>query len=94
MRNTFTVVNYDQRAAGKTYNANDTLTLGKTINIKQYADDAIKLAEFIAQKYKKKKKLFFGAQLGNYRIYASCIKKTRPVLCLCRNRPGNKHLRK
>jgi hypothetical protein len=29
----FTVVNYDQRAAGKTYNANDTLTLRKTINI-------------------------------------------------------------
>lgn len=51
----FTVVNYDQRAAGKTYLANDTLTLGKSINIEQYVNDAIELTEFIKEKYKKKK---------------------------------------
>ncbi|MDR6548197.1 pimeloyl-ACP methyl ester carboxylesterase [Chryseobacterium rhizosphaerae] len=60
----FTVVNYDQRASGKTYHANDTLSLKNTIHISQYVDDAIELAELIKAKYKKKKVLLIGHSWG------------------------------
>jgi len=71
----FTVVNYDQRAAGKTYNANDTLTLGKTININQYTDDAIKLAELIIKKYKKKKVILVGHSWGTIVSMHAALKR-------------------
>ena len=60
----FTVVNYDQRAAGKTYASNDTAGLGKTITIGQYVKDAIELAELITEKYKKKKVILMGHSWG------------------------------
>ncbi|HMH24528.1 MAG TPA: alpha/beta hydrolase [Puia sp.] len=60
----FTVVQYDQRAAGKTYLTNDTLALGKTMNIGQYVDDAIELTEFIRKKYKKRKVILIGHSWG------------------------------
>jgi pimeloyl-ACP methyl ester carboxylesterase len=60
----FTVVNYDQRAAGKTYADNDTLGLGSTIRISQYVDDAIELAEMIKKRYGKKKIILMGHSWG------------------------------
>ncbi len=60
----FTVINYDQRASGKTYLANDTITLGNTININQYVNDAIELTEFLKKKYKKKKVILIGHSWG------------------------------
>ncbi|MDN3693105.1 alpha/beta hydrolase [Chryseobacterium tructae] len=71
----FTVVNYDQRASGKTYNANDTLSLKNTININQYVDDAITLAELIKEKYKKKKVLLIGHSWGTIISMKAALKR-------------------
>ncbi len=71
----FTVVNYDQRAAGKTYNANDTLSLKNTINIEQYVDDAIQMAEMIKEKYKKKKVILIGHSWGTIISMRAALKR-------------------
>lgn len=71
----FTVVNYDQRASGKTYNANDTLRLNNTIKIDQYVDDAIQLAELIKQKYKKKKVILIGHSWGTVISMNAALKR-------------------
>ncbi|PJJ60282.1 alpha/beta fold hydrolase [Hymenobacter chitinivorans] len=60
----FTVVQYDQRAAGKTYATNDTTNLGATIRIEQYVDDAIALAEAVRQKYGQPKVILMGHSWG------------------------------
>ncbi|TGD80456.1 alpha/beta fold hydrolase [Hymenobacter wooponensis] len=60
----FTVVQYDQRASGKTYATNDTTGLGPTIRIDQYVQDAIDLAEFIRKKYGKRKVILVGHSWG------------------------------
>jgi pimeloyl-ACP methyl ester carboxylesterase len=60
----FTVVQYDQRAAGKTYAHNDTTGQGPTIRIAQYVQDAIELAEAIKQKYGKQKVILMGHSWG------------------------------
>ncbi|WP_310394225.1 alpha/beta hydrolase [Hymenobacter sp.] len=60
----FTIVHYDQRAAGKTYAANDTTGLGRTLRIAQYVQDAIDLAEFIRKKYDQQKVILLGHSWG------------------------------
>ncbi len=71
----FTVVNYDQRASGKTYNANDTIKLKNTININQYVDDAIQMAELIKEKYKKKKVILIGHSWGTIISMKAALKR-------------------
>ncbi|WP_353145807.1 alpha/beta hydrolase [Chryseobacterium sp.] len=71
----FTVVNYDQRASGKTYTANDTLKLKNTININQYVEDAIRLAELIKEKYKKKKLILIGHSWGTIISMKAALKR-------------------
>ncbi|WP_213083889.1 alpha/beta hydrolase [Chryseobacterium lactis] len=71
----FTVVNYDQRASGKTYNANDTLRLHNTITIEQYVDDAIQMAELIKEKYKKKKVILIGHSWGTIISMKAAMKR-------------------
>ncbi|AZA76634.1 alpha/beta hydrolase [Chryseobacterium sp. G0186] len=71
----FTVVNYDQRASGKTYNANDTLALKNTININQYVDDAIQMAELIKKKYNKKKLILIGHSWGTIISMKAALKR-------------------
>src|SRR3546814_18163115 len=43
----FTVVNYDQRGAGKTFLANDPDAVADTLHIERYVDDAIEIAEHV-----------------------------------------------
>ncbi|REC45494.1 alpha/beta fold hydrolase [Chryseobacterium pennipullorum] len=71
----FTVVNYDQRAAGKTYNANDTVSLKNTIYIEQYVNDAIQMAEQIREKYKKKKVILMGHSWGTIISMKAALKR-------------------
>jgi pimeloyl-ACP methyl ester carboxylesterase len=71
----FTVVNYDQRAAGKTYLANDTTALGKTIRIEQYVNDAVELTEFIRKKYNKRKVILIGHSWGTIVSMKAVLKK-------------------
>ena len=60
----FTVINYDQRASGKTYASNDTTGLASTIHINQYVDDAIELTKLIEKKYQKRKVILIGHSWG------------------------------
>ncbi|MDW9378697.1 alpha/beta hydrolase [Chryseobacterium sp. JV558] len=60
----FTVVNYDQRGAGKTYLANDTLALGKTMHIDTFVDDALEITRLITKKYKQQKVFLAGHSWG------------------------------
>lgn len=71
----FTVVNYDQRAAGKTYASNDTINLDKTIHIDNYVDDAIEIAQYIKNKYNKKKVILMGHSWGTVVSMNAALKR-------------------
>jgi len=60
----FTVVNYDQRGAGKTYLENDPDTVRPTLRIDQYVDDAVKIAEEVSKRYGKRKVILVGHSWG------------------------------
>jgi pimeloyl-ACP methyl ester carboxylesterase len=60
----FTVANYDQRGAGKTYGEADPQAVGETIRIERYVDDAIEVAEHLRQRYGKKKLVLMGHSWG------------------------------
>jgi hypothetical protein len=51
----FTVVQYDQRASGKTYLANDTAGLASSILADQYANDAMNLPSSLKRNTTKKR---------------------------------------
>ena len=51
----FTVVNYDQRGAGRTLLLNDRDAVADTLHIQRYVDDAIALAEHLRTRYHKRK---------------------------------------
>ncbi len=71
----FTMINYDQRASGKTYASNDTAGLAATIHINQYVDDAIQLAEFIEKKYQKRKVILIGHSWGTIIAMKAALKR-------------------
>lgn len=71
----FTVVHYDQRAAGKTYATNDTTGLGPTIRIEQYVQDAIELTELIRKKYGQQKVILMGHSWGTVVSMHAALKR-------------------
>ena len=60
----FTVVNYDQRGAGKTFRGNDPAAVAGTIHIRNYVDDAIAIAEQVRKRYHKDKLILMGHSWG------------------------------
>src|SRR5690606_2613363 len=60
----FTVVNYDQRGAGKTFLANDPDAVAGTLHIARYVDDAIEIAEHVRQRLGKDKLILAGHSWG------------------------------
>jgi pimeloyl-ACP methyl ester carboxylesterase len=60
----FTVVNYDQRGAGKTYLENDADAVRPTLRIGQFVDDAVEIAQAIAKRYGKRKVILVGHSWG------------------------------
>ncbi len=60
----FTVVNYDQRGAGKTFLANDPDKVADTLHIDRYIDDAIEVAEYVRKRYGKDKVILMGHSWG------------------------------
>lgn len=74
----FTIVNWDQRGAGKTYGEVDPDTIGDTIHIDNYVQDAIELAELIKQRYGKKKLILMAHSWGTV-IAMNAVEK-RPDL--------------
>lgn len=60
----FTVVNYDQRGAGKTYTLQDPQSYADSIRIPTYVDDAIEIAEYVRKRYGKRKLVLAGHSWG------------------------------
>ncbi len=60
----FTVVNWDQRGAGKTYLESDPTSIADTIHIDRYVADAIEVAEYIRKRYGKRKIILMAHSWG------------------------------
>ncbi|HOR10684.1 MAG TPA: alpha/beta hydrolase [Bacteroidales bacterium] len=60
----FTMVNYDQRGAGKTYLRNDTTLLSNTMTIEWFVNDLIALTDSIRQRYCKEKVILMAHSWG------------------------------
>lgn len=60
----FTVVQWDQRAAGRTYRANDPDSVAPTITIDRYMTDAIELIDWLRDTYGKRKVVLVGHSWG------------------------------
>src|SRR5690606_37352316 len=71
----FTVVNYDQRGAGKTFLANDPDKVAGTLRIERYVDDAIEIAEYIRKRYHKDKLILAGHSWGTVVGMGAALKR-------------------
>jgi proline iminopeptidase len=60
----FTVVEWDQRGAGKTYAANDPAVLNGTLTVTRMAEDAIELTNYLRNRLHKKKIFLLGHSWG------------------------------
>ena len=71
----FTVVEWDQRAAGKSFLLNDRQTIAPTLVPDQYRDDAIELIELLRQRYGKRKIFLLGHSWGSTVALAVAVKR-------------------
>ncbi|MGY1457672.1 MULTISPECIES: alpha/beta fold hydrolase [unclassified Luteimonas] len=60
----FTVVQWDQRASGKTHRANDPAAVADTIHIERYVEDAIELIALLRARFGKDKVVLMGHSWG------------------------------
>jgi pimeloyl-ACP methyl ester carboxylesterase len=61
----FTVVEWDQRGAGKTYGANDTKTLAASMTVEQMTHDAEDVVRYLRKTYGKQKVFVLGHSWGS-----------------------------
>lgn len=61
----FTVVQWDQRAAGRSYRLSDPEKVAPTLTPDRYRDDAIELIELLRKKYGKRKIFVLGHSWGS-----------------------------
>ncbi|NEX92586.1 alpha/beta hydrolase [Caulobacter sp. 17J65-9] len=61
----FTVVEWDQRAAGKSFRLNDPQAMAATLTPDRYRDDAIELIELLRARYGKRKIFLLGHSWGS-----------------------------
>ena len=71
----FTVVNYDQRGAGRTFLANDPQAVADTLHIERYVDDAIEIAEYVRKRYHKDKVILMGHSWGTVVGMAAALRR-------------------
>lgn len=74
----FTVVQWDQRGAGRSYPLNDPKALAPTLRPERYRDDAIELIELLRQRYGKDKVFLLGHSWGS--IVGLSVAAKRPDL--------------
>src|SRR5690606_7708536 len=60
----FTMVNYDQRGAGKTYAANDSEAVSDTVHVQQFVDDLIEVAEHARERLGKERLVLMAHSWG------------------------------
>ncbi|MDC7694225.1 alpha/beta hydrolase [Asticcacaulis sp. DXS10W] len=71
----FTVVQWEQRASGKTWPLNDSAAIAPTLTIEQYRDDAIALIEQLIKRYGKRKVIVIGHSWGSIPGLMTAIKR-------------------
>jgi len=71
----FTMVTYDQRAAGKTFRINPQEAVADTLQIERYADDAIAMAEAVRKRYHKPKVILMGHSWGTIVSMRAALKR-------------------
>lgn len=71
----FTLVNYDQRGAGKTFLANNPDVVAGTLHIGRFVDDAIEMAEHIRKRYHKDKLILMGHSWGTVVGMSAALKR-------------------
>lgn len=71
----FTVVQWDQRGAGKTYALNDPRKVAPTMTLERYRDDTIELIDLLRKKYGKRKILLMGHSWGSFLGLAVATKR-------------------
>ena len=74
----FTMVNYDQRGAGKTFREDHSDTVAGTLRIQTYVDDLVAIAEHVRAKLGKQRVLLVGHSWGT--IVAMRAALARPDL--------------
>lgn len=74
----FTVVQWDQRGAGRSYPLNDPATLAPTLSLQRYRDDAIELIEVLSKRYGKRKIILLGHSWGS--LVGLSVAAARPDL--------------
>ena len=72
----FTVVQYDQRGAGRSFPLNDLKALAPTLTPDRYRDDAIELISLLRRKYGKRKVVLVGLSWGS--IVGLSVAEKRP----------------
>ncbi|WP_404713109.1 alpha/beta fold hydrolase [Sphingomonas sp. MMS24-J13] len=71
----FTVVQWDQRAAGKSFPLNDPKAIEPTLAPDRYRDDAIELIELLRKRYGKRKIFLLGHSWGSVVGLSVAIKR-------------------
>lgn len=61
----FTVVQWDQRGSGKTYNANDPAKIKPTLSLDRFVEDAHELIQYLCKRYGKDKVFVLGHSWGS-----------------------------
>lgn len=61
----FTVVQWDQRNAGKTYEANDPKKVAPTVTVTQMLADTLEVVRYLTNKYGKEKVVLLGHSWGS-----------------------------
>jgi pimeloyl-ACP methyl ester carboxylesterase len=61
----FTVVQWDQRGSGKSYNANDPKVIAPTLSLERIAEDAAEVIGYLKQRYGKQKVFALGHSWGS-----------------------------
>lgn len=74
----FTVVQWDQRGAGRSYLLDDLKTLAPTLRPERYRDDAIELIELLTRKYGQRKVFLLGHSWGS--VIGLSVAARRPDL--------------
>jgi pimeloyl-ACP methyl ester carboxylesterase len=74
----FTVVQWDQRGAGRSFPLNDPKALAPTMTIDRYRDDTIELIDLLRKRYGKRKVFLLGHSWGS--IVGLSVAAKRPDL--------------
>ncbi|WCT75165.1 alpha/beta hydrolase [Sphingomonas naphthae] len=74
----FTIVQWDQRGAGRSFPLNDPKALAPTLTVDRYRDDAIELIELLRRKYGQRRVFLMGHSWGS--IVGLSVAAKRPDL--------------